>query len=309
MKPIDKRIPADTIIFREGDRSDELYIINEGECVVTHGADEMILDYLKGGDIIGEMALLDGSPRSATLKTTATTDVTVVTSSVFKKVLDKLPLWFTRVLRVVTDRLRKTNDKLMNGTIKDYHLSLLCYLSTKYENECATQHKSEIELDYFEIMDEFCFLTKCTRKEFKSTLDSCKENSLFPLSTNSSGAKFIKITHGEIIQLLCEIKVYKKRGMVHPILALDDDELCLVDLLNDRIRQREGSEYIVSRKELEDIFTECAITLENTHLNDISNTGVLKQLGKGSYLVDVKSTNKVVTYINNKIIFHGRDNE
>ncbi len=58
-------IPAGAVIFREGDAGDALYMVGEGQVRVER--DSIPVAIRRSGDCIGEMALLDQSPRSSTL--------------------------------------------------------------------------------------------------------------------------------------------------------------------------------------------------------------------------------------------------
>jgi CRP/FNR family cyclic AMP-dependent transcriptional regulator len=64
-------LSAGEILFQQGDPGETMYLIEEGRVTVyTHGADnqEIVLDILGPDQVIGELALLDGKPRSATVR-------------------------------------------------------------------------------------------------------------------------------------------------------------------------------------------------------------------------------------------------
>lgn len=113
--------PKDKILFQEGDPGDKCYIIEEGEVRISKyvpGAGEEALAVLKTGSYFGEMALIDGSPRSATV--TAHTDLTCLV--VGKADLDQLLAEnkdlgnkiLTVFCRTLSKRLRDTNEKISN---------------------------------------------------------------------------------------------------------------------------------------------------------------------------------------------------
>jgi CRP-like cAMP-binding protein len=97
-------------IFKEGDAASELFVIQSGSVEIRHG--NRLLDTLSGNNIFGEMALIDGAPRSATA--VAATDVTLVpvTEKQFLFLVSQTPFFALMVMRVLARRLRATNDAI-----------------------------------------------------------------------------------------------------------------------------------------------------------------------------------------------------
>ena len=98
------------ILFKEGDAAGELFVIQSGGVEIRHG--NRLLDTLDGNNIFGEMALIDGAPRSATA--VAATDVTVVpvNEKQFLFLVSQTPFFALMVMRVLARRLRATNDTI-----------------------------------------------------------------------------------------------------------------------------------------------------------------------------------------------------
>lgn len=98
---------AGELIFREGDPASEMYVIESGDVEIQSG--NHLLDTLGSKSIFGEMALVDGAPRSATAK--ALTDVTVVPVSEkqFLFLVSQTPYFALNVMRVLATRLRTAN--------------------------------------------------------------------------------------------------------------------------------------------------------------------------------------------------------
>jgi CRP/FNR family cyclic AMP-dependent transcriptional regulator len=95
---------AGTVIAREGQRGVGLFLIVEGECSVSIGGKEKAT--LGPGQFFGEIALLDGGPRTATV--TAVTDVRLfgLTEWVFRGLLAEHPSIALKTLEAVAGRLR-----------------------------------------------------------------------------------------------------------------------------------------------------------------------------------------------------------
>lgn len=106
---------AGETIFHAGDPATELYVIQEGRVGIQAG--NRLLDTLEGKTIFGEMALVDGAPRSATA--VAMTDVTVVPVSEkqFLFLVSQTPFFALKVMRVLAGRLRASN-KVSFGTCR-----------------------------------------------------------------------------------------------------------------------------------------------------------------------------------------------
>lgn len=98
------------IILREGEETDDAYIILEGEIEVTKKNKHLAT--LRENSIFGEIAMVDSRPRTATC--TAKTDVTLgqVTRQNYKQLLKHRPEAINPLLRIVADRMRNLTEFL-----------------------------------------------------------------------------------------------------------------------------------------------------------------------------------------------------
>jgi len=108
-----------TKIFQHGDAGDKLYLILEGQVRISRdvpGMGEEALAVLGPGQVFGEMALLDESPRSADARVHSRCRVLAIPKDGFddllfmQKDLAYEVLW--SMVRMLVGRLRETNDKL-----------------------------------------------------------------------------------------------------------------------------------------------------------------------------------------------------
>jgi CRP-like cAMP-binding protein len=101
---------AGEVIFKEGDPARELFIIQSGEVEIRLG--NRVLEKLPQYSIFGEMALIDGAPRSATA--VAVTDVKLVSVSEkrFLFLVSNTPNFALNVMRIMARRLRLANKTL-----------------------------------------------------------------------------------------------------------------------------------------------------------------------------------------------------
>ena len=110
VRPI--RYSAGDVVATEGEPGAGLFVIDEGEADVTIGGKK--LNHLGPGDFFGEMALLDGGPRTATV--TATTDIELyaLTEWVYRGLLTEHPSIAIRTLEAMAARLRRATKALIS---------------------------------------------------------------------------------------------------------------------------------------------------------------------------------------------------
>lgn len=95
---------AGTMIAREGERGIGLFVILEGECEVTIGGKRKAK--LGPGDFFGEVALLDGGPRTATVTSLTPVKLVGLTGWVFRGLLMEHPSIALKTLEALAGRLR-----------------------------------------------------------------------------------------------------------------------------------------------------------------------------------------------------------
>lgn len=100
---------AGEVIFREGEIGEAMYAIQEGEVELRIG--DAVLEVLGPGQIVGEMALVDHSPRSATAVARTDCKVVVVPEKRFLFLVQQTPFFALQVMRVMAERLRRASRR------------------------------------------------------------------------------------------------------------------------------------------------------------------------------------------------------
>jgi CRP-like cAMP-binding protein len=98
-----------TVIAREGERGVGLFLILEGQCKVTIGGKTKAK--LGPGDFFGEVALLDGGPRTATVTALTPVRLVGITGWVFRGLLMEHPNIALKTLEAVAGRLRAVSKE------------------------------------------------------------------------------------------------------------------------------------------------------------------------------------------------------
>jgi CRP/FNR family transcriptional regulator, cyclic AMP receptor protein len=103
------------VIFTEGANGDWMYVVESGEVEISKnvGSRRIVIETMKPGDLFGEMAYIDKTPRSATATARGTTEVGIIDRQFFDKEYNKLSADFQQMLKTVAFRLRKTTGKLL----------------------------------------------------------------------------------------------------------------------------------------------------------------------------------------------------
>jgi CRP/FNR family transcriptional regulator len=102
------------VILREGDFSQELYILVSGQVRIAKdygGPHERTLATLKQGDFFGEMAIFEGAPRSSTAVTEEEAELLVMSPEKFKQTIYQKPDMAFEIFRELSARLRRREEE------------------------------------------------------------------------------------------------------------------------------------------------------------------------------------------------------
>ena len=105
---------SDQLLFSAGDKSDGMYIVMSGKLQIflTEGDKEVVLSEVGGREIIGEMALFDQKPRSASVKALEESKLTFISIDDFEKLMSQTPQWLKMLFSTLSSRVRAANQQL-----------------------------------------------------------------------------------------------------------------------------------------------------------------------------------------------------
>ncbi|HGG60357.1 MAG TPA: Crp/Fnr family transcriptional regulator [Gammaproteobacteria bacterium] len=117
--------PKGELIIREGERSDHMYVILSGRVRVfanNSNGRKIILNIQEAGEYFGEIALIDESPRSASVETLEKSVLSRLSRKDFEKCLDERPDLAGSFLSALTLRIRYLTHSVKNLALNDvYH--------------------------------------------------------------------------------------------------------------------------------------------------------------------------------------------
>ena len=102
------------VIFNEGSRSDYAFIIEDGQVEVSRRRKDgnvEVVDILGRNDIFGEMGMIDGHPRSATVTALENSKVTMISRDDLSRMTRKDPKAWFPIVKAMSARLRRSTTK------------------------------------------------------------------------------------------------------------------------------------------------------------------------------------------------------
>ena len=109
------RFKKGEVIYRQGDSGESAALITSGAVKISSVSAtgrEIVYAYLSVGDMVGDLAVLDGSERTATASAAETTECLVISRADFMRMLESEPSLAQAVIRFLCGRLRATNSLL-----------------------------------------------------------------------------------------------------------------------------------------------------------------------------------------------------
>ena len=103
-----------TVLFEEGQPGDYMYVVQSGEVEIRRqvGETQRVLAVLTAGEFFGEMAILNGRPRSATAVVRTEARLLVIEGKTFEAMLRARPEIALRIIKTIAARLESANQHI-----------------------------------------------------------------------------------------------------------------------------------------------------------------------------------------------------
>ena len=130
-----KEFPRATVLFREGDPGNEMYVIQSGQVTISKrvGDVQKVLTTLGAGEFFGEMSILNNKPRSATATCADASKLLVIDAKTFEAMIRGNAEIALRMIKKLADRLQETNEQIENLLFHDASSRVVHFLATAAE--------------------------------------------------------------------------------------------------------------------------------------------------------------------------------
>ncbi len=161
-----KKYKKGSIILLEEETGAALFVIVSGKVKIVRMDDdgrEVILSILGGSDFFGEMAILDGLTRSASVVATSKSELFMIHRRDFLKLLNDFPMVAIALLRELTNRLRKADAQIKSLSLKDA-AGRVANVVLQLADEIGMFRKGRVEIDELPLQQDLANMAGTSRE-------------------------------------------------------------------------------------------------------------------------------------------------
>lgn len=148
-----RKYPKNSVVLTEGDNQNNFYIVASGSLKVFVDGDDgrqMTLNWLEPGDYFGELALIDGEPRSASVMTLKAAELWVIAQGDFQAFLDSEPGVALALMKALVRRVRQLTGSVRDMALLDVYGRVVSVLQ---QRAASDSQRIEPKITHQEIAD------------------------------------------------------------------------------------------------------------------------------------------------------------
>ncbi len=176
----------DSVVLMEHETGHALFVIVNGKVKVSRESDdgrEVILTYLNPNDFFGEMALIDGLARSATVTAIEDTELFIIERADFLDLLYDHPEVSISLLQELTKRLRAADMKIKSLSLKDAEGKVATVI-LQIADEVGKIRQGVVEIEKLPFQHDLANMAGTSRETISRTLHSFVKKGLIELDGN-----------------------------------------------------------------------------------------------------------------------------
>lgn len=173
----------DSIILMEDEVGGALFIIVNGKVKVTRTSNdgrEVILNILTESDIFGEMALLDGQTRSATVSALENSELFIIQRNQFLEFLKEHPEISIALMQELSKRLRSADMQIKSLSLKDAEGKVATVI-LQLANDIGRIKQGIVEIEKLPLQQDLANMAGTSRETISRTLHSFVKKGLIEL--------------------------------------------------------------------------------------------------------------------------------
>ncbi len=173
----------DSIILMEDEVGGALFIIVNGKVKVTRTSNdgrEVILNILTESDIFGEMALLDGQTRSATVSALENSELFIIQRNQFLEFLKEHPEISIALMQELSKRLRSADMQIKSLSLKDAEGKVATVI-LQLANDIGKIRQGIVEIEKLPLQQDLANMAGTSRETISRTLHSFVKKGLIEL--------------------------------------------------------------------------------------------------------------------------------
>jgi CRP/FNR family transcriptional regulator, cyclic AMP receptor protein len=217
-----RTLKAQEVLFYENEPGRDMAVVLKGKLAVEKGEghSKTLIAELSSGSIVGEMALIDGQPRSATIRALETTTVSLINQSFFESMIQKLPLWLSSIFKLLSMRLRDADKRMEHVAVKNPERSLalvLHFLQARFEKK----NSFSVFYPWFDIVDRYCVWTGMSRLELEEVCKKLCTRGLVEFGRGDDGSRLLVVNDSRVLSLFLEYQESVRQSIPYYPYSLD----------------------------------------------------------------------------------------
>jgi CRP-like cAMP-binding protein len=227
-QPVVNTFKAGDVVFKEGTTGKELFIVREGSIGLykKFSGNEVELARIENGGILGEMSLIDNSPRSATAKCLEPSRLIVINEAAFENTLKSIPVWIASIIRIISRRLRDADKRLDQSILRDKDRGIISLMLLLLP-ESGYEFSSQSALDFDSLIIEAFFVCRIKKNELLNVLSNLEKRSIVSIAEDAGHKKHVCVRdlealhiYGEYLKLKGQNKKFREMNIPDEAVAV-----------------------------------------------------------------------------------------